>query len=203
MRSRTRYRLLGLPATEVERLTSASQIVSDVEVRSPVDGVVIARAVNPGQVIGAGQELFIVADLRTVWVMGDLYEEDLAGVQVGAPAAVSMPGSQPVLRGRVSYIDPRVEQSTRTAKLRVEVTNPTGALRLGMYVTLTLETRRPQPRPVIPRRAVQSVGDQTLVFVPVEDGQGQFVERPVKLGAITGDMVEILDGLEPGERVVT
>jgi RND family efflux transporter MFP subunit len=202
--ARERLRLLGLGDAQIERLTGAAQIVSEVEVRSPVDGVVITRTVNPGQVIDAGQELFVVADLRTVWVLGDLYEQDLGQVQVGSPAVVSIPASpDTVLRGRVSYIDPRVEQATRTAKLRVEVPNPRGLLRLGMYVTVSLETRLPRPRPVIPRSAVQAVGDRTVVYVAVEDDEGQFIERRVTLGAAHGDRVEVIEGLEPGEKVVT
>jgi RND family efflux transporter MFP subunit len=202
--ARERLRLLGLTSAQVERLTGAAQIVSEVEVRSPVDGVVITRAVNPGQVIGAGQELFVVADLRTVWVIGDLYEQDLGHVQIGSPAVVSVPGTpETVLRGRVSYIDPQVEQATRTAKLRVEVPNPRGFLRLGMYVTVSLERHLPQPRPVIPRSAVQSVGDKTVVYVPVEDSEGQFIERPVKLGPADGERVQVMEGIEPGEQVVT
>ncbi len=201
--ARERLRLLGLTAAQAERLTGAAQIVSEVEVRSPADGVVITRTVNPGQVIQAGHELFVVADLRTVWVIGDLYEQDLSQVQIGSPAVVSVPASsQPVVRGRVSYIDPQVDRATRTAKLRVQVPNPGGRLRLGMYVTVGLETRLPQQRPVIPRSAVQSVGDKTVVYVPVKDSEGQFLERPVKLGSAMGDSVEILEGLDAGEQIV-
>jgi len=96
-------------------------VISEVTVRAPADGVVIARGVNPGQVISAGQELFTVTDLSTVWAIGDLYEKDSLAVRVGSEATVTVPVSTGApLRGRVAYIDPRVDPATRTAKVRVE-----------------------------------------------------------------------------------
>ena len=202
--ARQRLLLLGLSPEQVAQHTDASHINLEVVVRSPADGVVIARSVNPGQVVGAGQELFVVADLRTVWAIGDLYEKDFGSVRVGSNATITIPAApRAVLRGRVAYIDPRVDPATRTAKVRVEVPNRDGELRLGMYVTLAFESGAGEPRAVIPRSAVQSVGDRAVVYVPVEDSQGQFVERPVKLGPGVGDLVQVLDGVKPGERVVT
>jgi len=202
--ARQRLLLLGLSPEQVAQHTDASNINLEVVVRSPADGVVIARSVNPGQVVGAGQELFVVADLRTVWAIGDLYDKDFGSVRVGSNATITIPAAPgAVLRGRVAYIDPRVDPATRTAKVRVEVPNQNGELRLGMYVTLAFESGAGEPRTVIPRRAVQSVGDRAVVYVPVEDSEGQFVERSVKLGPVIGDLVQVLDGVKPGERIVT
>lgn len=202
--ARQRLLLLGLSPDQVARLTDASQVVSEVVVRAPVAGVVITRSINPGQVVGAGQDLFVVADLSTVWVIGDLYEKDFGAVRVGAPATVTIPATpRDVLRGRVTYIDPRVDPATRTAKARVEVPNRTGGLRLGMYVNVTFESGAGERRTMIPRSAVQFVGDRTVVYVPVEDNEGQFAERPVMLGQTIGDRVQVLDGVKPGEPVVS
>lgn len=201
--ARQRLLLLGLSADRVARLTDASQVVSDVVVPSPVAGVVITRSVNPGQVVAAGQELFVVADLRTVWVIGDLYEKDFPLVRVGSGALITIPAGGRTLAGRVAYIDPRVDPQTRTAKVRVEVPNADDALRLGMYVPVGFETRGSARVPVVPRSAVQAVGDRTVVYVPDPGNEGQFVERAVTLGPAIGDRVEILDGVKPGERVVT
>src|SRR5207302_4133262 len=196
--------LLGLSPADISRLTDASHVVSEATVPSPTDGVVIARAVNPGQVVGAAQELFIVTDLSTVWVIGDLYEKDFATVRVGSGAVVTIPAAaSTVLHGRAGYIDPRVDPATRTAKVRVEVPNAGMELRLGMYVTLDFRTTSGKPTPVVPRDAVQALGERSVVYVPVEGGEGRFTERPVKLGAAVGDSVQVLDGLKPGERVVT
>src|SRR5437773_3888619 len=177
--ARQRLLLLGLSPDQVAGLTDASHVVSDVVVRAPADGVVITRSVNPGQVVGAAQELFVVTDLRTVWVIGDLYEKDFASVRVGSPATMAIPARpKTVLNGRVAYIDPRVDQATRTAKVRVEVPNRDMELRLGMYVTLDVRTGAGGRRIVVPREAVQAVGERSVVYVPVEGDDGRFMERP-------------------------
>src|SRR6267143_1462208 len=202
--ARQRLLLLGLSAERVARLETAPQVVSEVSVASPADGLVIARSVNPGQVINAGQEFFVVTDLSTVWVIGDLYERDFSRVRVGAPATItlaSMPGR--TLRGRVAYIDPRVDAATRTAKVRVEVPNRGGDLRLGMFVTMTFETGAGERTTVVPRAAVQMIGERSVVYVPAEGEEAKFIERVVKLGPPAGNFVAVLDGLKPGDKVVT
>jgi len=202
--ARQRLLLLGMAPEQVAGLTDAFHVVSDVVVRAPVDGTVIARSVNPGQVVGAAQELFVVTDLRTVWVIGDLYEKDFASVRVGSPATITIPARpRAVSNGRVAYIDPRVDQTTRTAKVRVEVPNRDMELRLGMYVTLDFRTGAGERSIVVPREAVQAVGERSVVYVPVEGDEGRFAERPVKLGAAVGELVQVLEGVKAGERVVT
>jgi len=201
--ARQRLLLLGLTSSQVGRLQDASHVVSEVVVVSPGDDTILARNVNPGQVVGAGYELFTVADLGTVWAIGDLYEKDFAAVRVGTPAAVvvpSMPGTP--LRGRVAYIDPRVDPSTRTAKVRVEVPNRNGALRLGMFVRMSFQVGAGERRALVPRSAVQSIGSRTVVYVATDE-EGRFVEKRVTLGAPVGDAVQVLDGVKPGEKVVT
>jgi RND family efflux transporter MFP subunit len=202
--ARQRLQLLGLGPDDVSRLTDASHVVSEVTVRAPADGVVIARGVNPGQVVSAGQELFTVTNLSTVWAIGDLYEKDFPAVRVGSEATVAVPATpRAPLRGRVAYIDPRVDPATRTAKVRVEVTNKGGDLRLGMYVTLSFEARSGGHVTLVPRDAVQALGNRNVVYVPVGGGDGRFAERTVKLGAALGESLEVLDGVKPGELVVT
>ena len=202
--ARQRLLLLGLSTERVAKLETAPQVVSEVTVASPADGLVIARSVNSGQVINAGQELFVVTDLSTVWVIGDLYERDFSRVRVGAPATITL-ASMPdrTLRGRVAYIDPRVDVATRTAKVRVEVPNRAGDLRLGMFVTMTFETGAGERTTVVPRAAVQIIGERSVVYVPAEGEEGKFVERAVKLGPPAGQFVPVLDGLKPGDKVVT
>jgi RND family efflux transporter MFP subunit len=201
--ARQKLFLLGLTPEQTARLTDASQIVSELAVAAPADGLVIARAVNSGQVVGAGQELFVVTDLSTVWIIGDLYEKDFAAVRVGTAASVVVPSapSRP-LRGRVAYIDPRVDAATRTAKVRVEVPNQDGALRLGMFVEVTFESARAGSRIQVAQAAVQSIGARTVVYVATSD-EGRFIERTVRTGAVAGNQVEVVHGLEPGERVAT
>lgn len=171
---------------------------------APIDGVITARSVNLGQVAAVGQELFTVTDLSSVWIVGDLYEQDFRAVRVGSDAAVTTqayPGL--VTHGRVTYIDPRVDPQTRTAKVRVEVPNPAGRLRLGMFATMAFTTPRGEPAMMVPRAAVQTIGDRQVVFVAAPDEEGKFVARTVRLGSTVGAGYLVLAGLKLGDVVVT
>jgi RND family efflux transporter MFP subunit len=202
--ARQRLLLLGLNRTHVEALNSPGQVVSEVIIPAPIAGVITSRAANLGQVVSMEQELFVVTDLSRLWVIGDLYEQDFQAVQVGSDATITTPAYPDMtLRGRVSYIDPRVEPQTRTAKIRVEVPNPQGRLRLGMYVTMAFTTRRRERAVVVPRTAIQTLGERHVVFVATADEEGKFVRRTVQVGSLHGDFYTILDGLAPGEIVVT
>ena len=202
--ARQRLLLLGLSRAHVEALKSPSQVVSDIVVPAPIAGVITSRTANLGQVVSMGQELFVVTDLSQVWVIGDLYEQDFQTVQVRSEAAMTTPAYPGLtLRGRVTYIDPRVDPQTRTAKIRVEVPNPQGQLRLGMYVTMAFTTRGGERTVVVPRAAVQTLGERHVVFIPVPDEEGKFVPRAVQVGPARGDFATIRSGLEPGEDVVT
>jgi len=202
--ARQRLLLLGLSRVHVEALTNPSQIVSDVTVPAPITGVLTSRTANLGQVVSMGQELFVVTDLSQVWVIGDLYEQDFQTVHVGSEAALTTPAYPTLtLHGRVTYIDPRVDPQTRTAKVRVEVPNAEGRLRLGMYMTLAFTTPGGERTVMIPRGAVQTIGERQLVFVPAPDEEGKFFARPVQVGPIRGDLITIRSGVQPGEVVVT
>ena len=201
--ARQRLQLLGLSAEQVRTLTSPSQVVSTIVVPAPIAGVITSRSVNLGQVVAMGQELLSVTDLSEVWVVGDLYEQDFRAVRVGSEAAITTsayPGL--TLRGRVSYIDPRVDLQARTAKARVEVSNADGRLRLGMYVSASFSTPGASTV-VVPRSAVQAIGDRQVVFVPAGNEDGKFIQRQVRLGSPIGDNYTVLSGLKPGETIVT
>jgi len=203
--ARQRLLLLGLQLEQVQALRSASQVVATVVVPAPIDGVITGRTVNLGQVVSMGQELLVVTDLSDVWAVGDLYEQDFQAVQVGSEVAITAPAYPGVtVRGRVTYIDPRVDAQTRTAKVRVEVANPGGRLRLGMYVSMVFTTRAAERVVVVPRSAVQSIGERSVVYLPVKAEEGKFVQRQIRLGQLTGDdAYTVLGGLRPGEVVVT
>ena len=202
--ARQRLVLLGLTPERLGGLKAPGQVASDILVPAPIDGVITARSVNLGQVAAVGQELFTVTDLSSVWVVGDLYEQDFQAVRVGSDAAVTTqayPGL--VTRGRVTYIDPRVDPQTRTAKVRVEVPNPAGRLRLGMFATMAFTTPRGEPAMMVPRVAVQAIGDRQVVFVAAPDEEGKFLARTVRLGSPVGDRYLVLAGLRRGDVVVT
>jgi RND family efflux transporter MFP subunit len=202
--ARQRLLLLGLTRKQVEVLKSTSQVLATVVVPAPTDGVITERAANPGQVVAMGEALFTVTDLSEVWAVGDLYEQDFRHVRVGSKAiltTLAYPGL--TVGGRVTYIAPRVDSQTRTAKVRVEVPNPEGHLRLGMYVTMTFSTATGERVAAVPRAAVQTIGGSQVVFVAVPDEEGRFIQRPVTLGPLAGESYRVRQGLQPGEVVVT
>jgi cobalt-zinc-cadmium efflux system membrane fusion protein len=202
--ARARLALLGIPEERTQRLAGPQDVVTTTSIRAPLPGVVIRRAVNVGQNIDPSMPLFTVVDLSTVWVIADLYERDFARVRVGSQATItsaSYPGM--TLRGRVSYIDPQVQPETRTAKVRVEVPNQSGRLRLGMYVDAHIGEGAPRQGLFVPKSAVQIVGSDTVVYVAVDGQQGRFMERPVEIGTENGDRVLVLSGLQAGDAVVT
>jgi cobalt-zinc-cadmium efflux system membrane fusion protein len=202
--ARQRLLLLGLSRVQVEALKNPHQAVADVVVPAPIAGVITGRAANLGQVVSMGQELFTVTDLSQVWVIGDLYEQDFQTVQVGSDAVMTTPAYPGLtLHGRVSYIDPRVDPQTRTAKIRVEVPNAQGQLRLGMYVTMAFTTRGGERTVVVPRAAVQTLGARQVVFLPAPDEEGKFIARTVQVGPARGELATMRSGVEPGEVVVT
>jgi RND family efflux transporter MFP subunit len=144
-----------------------------------------------------------VTDLSTVWVVVDLYEKDFIRVRVGSPATIvtrAYPNVQ--LAGRVSYIDPQVNPQTRTARARIQVPNPSGDLRLGMYAEAVFGDDATE-LPVIPRAAVQNLGDRTVVYLVDSRESGKFIERQVQLGNASGENVSVVSGLEIGDIVVT
>jgi len=165
--------------------------------------VVTERLANVGLNVDQATKLFTIVDLSSVWVVANLYEKDFAHVRVGSPATVTT-NAYPdlVLQGRVSYIDPQVSPETRTAKVRIEVPNARNELRLGMYAEALVGDGGGVSTPMIPRGAVQNVGDRTVVYLVNPKEPGTFVEREVRLGMATGNKVSVLAGVHPGDVVV-
>jgi RND family efflux transporter MFP subunit len=205
--ARQRLLLLGMSAKEIDALRP-DQVRSLVSVPAPASGTVISRTVNPGEVVMTGKELFRVADLSSVWVMGQVYESDFAKVRVGTPAVITTTAyPDRTFMGKVSYIDPKVDPQTRTAQVRVELANPNDMLKLGMFVDVSFGDGVPvatsgQPSVAVPRAAVQSIGSKHVVFAAT-DQQGVFVQREVNAGPEINGHVTIYTGLSSGDRVVT
>ena len=179
-----------------------------VVVRSPLNGVVTARDLTVGQTVEATAKVFSIADLSEVWVTAALYDKDLAAVRQGQPATVRVQGlGDAVFKGRVIQVGPQVDEKTRTMPVRVAIANPAGAngisLRPGMFATVALETARKANVLVVPVAAVQTLDGQPVVFVetPLTEGAA-FQRRPVKTGARDDQVVEVLEGLAAGDRVV-
>jgi membrane fusion protein, heavy metal efflux system len=198
-----RLKLLGAGERQIAALKEAEQIDSNVTVPAPIDGVVLTRMANLGLVVNKSQELFTVADLSSVWVMGSLNEKDFTAVQVGSAARITTPAyAGRVWNGRVAYIDPQVDPNTRTAQARIEVANPRESLRLQMYVDVEF-TSQGAIGTVVPYAAVQSIGDRQFVFLPIKDNEGSFAMRVVRLGSLANGYYAVLEGLKPNDEVVT
>lgn len=203
--ARVRLNLLGgATLGEADRNPSASTV----DVPAPLDGTVIVRDANVGLNVEATSPLFTVADLSSVWVVADVFEQDVVRVPEGTVATVTLPADPDArFAGRVTYIDPQIAAVTRTTRMRIEIADERGQLRLGTYVDVALEASghqgTAQNAVSVPRAAVQTVGARTVVYVADPTEPGRFVERAVRLGSGTGDVVQVASGLQPGDVVVT
>lgn len=202
---RQRLLLLGLSSQRINSLQSSSQINSEVSLPSPVTGTVIARSANPGEVIQADKEILRVADLSSVWVIGQVYEKDLGRISVGSGASITSeayPGR--VFRGKISYVDPTLDSATRTAQVRIELANPGQLLKIGMYVNVGFATLGGSESTVavVPTSSVQNINNQQVVFVATNDPT-VFAMRPLRLGPEANGRYPVLEGVSVGDRIAT
>jgi Cu(I)/Ag(I) efflux system membrane fusion protein len=199
--SRRRLEYWDISADQIAELELSGAVRRTLTLRAPVSGVVLQKNVVQGQAIMAAAPLFQIADLSTVWLEADVFENDLAAVRVGLSADVSFdayPGD--VMRGRVTYVYPTVDPVARTGRVRIELPNPGGRVRPGLFGTVRITAPLGARGVVIPRQAALVTGDRQLVFV--EDSLGRLMPRLVTLGAETDSLVEVRAGLRAGERVV-
>src|SRR5438874_2250116 len=201
---RQKLMLLGLSAQRIDSMNSTSQISSEVNVIAPNAGTITSRSVNSGEVVEANKELMRVTDLSTVWVVGQVYEKDLATVRVGSGANVTSdayPGQ--VFRGRVTYVDPKIDPATRTAQVRIELANPSQIFKIGMYVNVAFGALGIAEKSTasVSKAAVQTINNQRVVFVAT-DKPNEFIMRVVRVGAESNGFYPVLEGLTVGERVV-
>ena len=200
---RSRLVLLGMPVASIDALSPGGEVQSTIDVPAPIDGVVTERAANIGLNVDTATKAFTIVDLSSVWVVGALYERDWSRVRVGSGASVTTSaGSGLARQGRVSYIDPQVNAETRTARVRVEVPNPRQELRLGMYADIEVAATGNTQVVMVPRSAVQNVGDRQVVYVVNPSEPGTFTERELHLGNASGEQVEVVSGVQPGDQIV-
>lgn len=191
----------GIPESEVARLLASSEENHNVVLRSPVNGVVIEKAVLAGQRIMPGDALYRIADLSVVWLEGDVFEQDLASARVGEQVTTefqALPGLERT--GRITYVYPTLNPETRTGRIRVALTNPGLTLKPGMFATIRFTTTTHGKVLSVPRSAVLSTGERNLVFLKRPDGR--FTPTDVGLGRQTEDRLEIERGLSLGDTVV-
>lgn len=192
---------LGVPAQAIAEIEKTRKVPISVTLMAPRSGVVLERMAIDGMMAEAGETLFRIADVSTVWVMADVPEYELGSIRTGDKARIrirSIPGK--VFEGEVGLIHPEIQSQTRTASLRIELPNPDGLLLANMYADVEIATGGGGPVVTVPDSAVIDTGDRQVVIL--DKGEGSFEPRPVKIGARGEGMVEIMAGVAEGERVV-
>ena len=196
-----RLRNLGVPESHIRDVRAGKNPMSLVW-PAPASGDVIVKRVINGQKVKAGDELYRIADHTHVWVIADVAESDLPALKIGTPATVTVRAymAQPV-KGQVTFIYPELKAETRTARVRIEVPNPDGRLKIEMYADVVFQTGEASPVLAVPASAVIDSGQRQVVLVA--KGEGRFEPRPVKVGQRGDGYIEVLEGLAKGEEVVT
>ena len=203
---RDEMRSLGAPVPEGER-HNHNKDTSLVALRAPVSGAVTERTVNAGAGVEAGRPLFTIGNLSTVWIIANVPEAQVGRLQLGTPVEVTAAAiSNDVLPGRVAYIDPKLNEETRTARVRIEMNNPGERLKAGMFVQVGFQAGTSESSGeelVIKSEALQRIGERTVVFLPRDAEPGAFEVRDVQVGGETAGYTRILSGLQLEEKVVT
>jgi cobalt-zinc-cadmium efflux system membrane fusion protein len=204
--AREALRLVGIADADIDRITwgGKGEALSHFPILSPFHGTVIEQHIVVGELIRPEDKVYAIADLRTLWILLDVYEKDLGRVAVGKDVEVRVDAyPEARFQGKIAYLSDVLDESTRTARARVEVDNADGRLRPGMFATaiITLPGSAGRPVVVVPDAAIQRVRGQPTAFV--EESPGSYLVRPLTLGRQAGDVVEVQAGLQPGERVVT
>jgi len=201
--ARRRLAYWDITAEQVRRLEQSGQVFRTLTVTAPSGGVVMMRMPGlEGMAAKPGMELFHIADLSSLWLSVEAFEDQIAWLRVGSQAEVSLsyfPGE--TFRGRIRYVEPQVDEKTRTIPLKLEIPNPDGRLRAGMYATVRFRPVVTRNAVLVPSLAVLRTGQRNLVIVA--EGEGRFAPRQVELGAEGDGKLEIRRGLQEGERIVT
>jgi multidrug efflux pump subunit AcrA (membrane-fusion protein)/rubrerythrin len=198
-----KLRFFDVPEAQIAELEKTRTAQKTLPVVAPASGFVIEKNVVQGQMVDAGMKLYRIADLGIVWVIAQIYEQDLPFVQLGQEALVkvaSLPDRE--FRGRVTFIYPNVDEKTRTARVRLEFENPGYYLKPGMFVSAQLQSEIEPSAVLVPDSAVLRSGSKNTVFVDEDDGH--FSPRDVVLGVeAENDFYQVISGLKAGERIVT
>lgn len=201
--ARTRLSYFGIDDAQIEQLETSGQPRKSMTIKSPIAGTVIRKMAVAGMRVEPGMQMYRIADLGKVWVTVTVYEYQLPFVELGQEATMTLayvPGQE--FHGRVTYVYPWTDEKTREVNVRLEFDNDAGLLKPGMFANVQLRRTLAEARTLVSRSAVIDTGERQVAFVSL--GGGRFEPRKLRLGIETdGGMVEVLDGLKPGERVVT
>jgi len=190
---------LGMGKTQLQEVARTRQIARNIQLRSLVEGLVLARNVFPGLRFDRSTELFRIGDISHVWIQADVFEQEEQHLKPGTVVRVSMPTQQKTFQAKVSRVLPQFDGTTRTLKVRLETDNPGYVLRPDMFVDVEFPIALP-PTIAVPADAVVDSGVKKTVYV--DKGNGVFEPRKVETGWRAGDQVEIVKGLMVGEKIV-
>jgi RND family efflux transporter MFP subunit len=199
--ARRRMQFMDVTAEQIALLEKEGTARRTLTIASPFDGIAVEKSAVEGKAITAGENLFRVADLSTVWILADVYESELSSVKAGLEATATftaLPGEK--FSARVGYVYPYLDERTRTAKARLEAPNPGGKLKPDMWGNVEIVTDAREALSV-PASAVIQTGERSVAFV--DKGNGHLEPRELKLGLKTDEYIEVLEGLSEGEKVVT
>lgn len=196
-----RLELLGLDRSQIKQVQAQGGVPRVIAVNATQNGVVLKKNAVEGAYITPGMELFTIADLSQLWVLADVYAADFAAIRPGQTAFVQIQGLPgKTFRGKVDFIYPTLAAETRTAKVRIVLSNPQGLLRPDMYASVTIQGGTQKAQLLVPKSAVLRTGKQDLVIVAA--GDNRFRPQPVRLGGETREHYAVLDGVKEGEQVV-
>ncbi len=199
--ARQKLKLYDIPDKEIEKIEATGKPIKTLTIYSPVSGYVVEKYAVSGMKAAPGATLFNVADLSRVWVLADIFEDDVPYVRAGQAADISLeafPGR--IFHSTINYVYPVLEGQTRTVKVRFSIPNPGEKLKPQMYSDVLIREALGR-RLVIPQSAVIDTGTRQIVYVDL--GGGDFEPREITTGASTDTGVEVLKGLKPGERVAS
>ncbi|MGB5400164.1 MAG: efflux RND transporter periplasmic adaptor subunit, partial [Thermoanaerobaculia bacterium] len=201
--ARERLTYWDITAEQIEDLEHTGQVFRTLQVVAPASGLVMKRMNGlEGMAVQPGMEVYHIADLRTIWLSVEIFEHQVAQIGLGSEAEVELtyfPGE--VFHGTVRYIEPEFSPATRTLPMKIEIPNPDKKLRAGMFATVRFHPTATEAALVVPTQAVLRTGQRNIVIVDL--GDGSFAPREVTIGHEGGGDVEILEGLQEGERIVT
>lgn len=199
--ARRKLQLLNVADEDIVHLEHTRKPKDNMTIYAQFGGTVLEKQLLPGAYIMPGDRLYSLSDLSTVWLYADIYEKDIAGITVGQPVMVSS-GAYPgeTFTGQVTFINPVLDDPTRTVKVRVEMANPTGKLKPNMFVNANVQIPLGESL-VIPESSLLDTGSRKIVFVA--QGEDTFVKREVVTGQQADGYIQILSGLQSGDTVVT
>jgi cobalt-zinc-cadmium efflux system membrane fusion protein len=194
-------RALGLNDPEAV-VKNPPKMTSQIPVIAPVGGEVVERLVGPGQLLqGGATQVFTISDMSTVWVLVNVYQSDMSFVHPGDSVDITTDSYPDIFHGKISYIAPALDPTTRTLQARIVTSNPAKKLKKDMYVTATVQAGAIRDALTVPDAAVLH-DTENQAFVYVQSGSNQFARRLVKAGDSLGGRTQVTDGLKEGERVV-